>query len=44
MHEEIAMTSSFAEENQQEFTPFFGFVEDTQCEKSGMSFSSCEQT
>jgi len=26
MHQEIAMTSSFAEENQQEFTPSFGLL------------------
>ncbi len=43
MHQEIAMTSSSTKENQQEFPPSFGFVENTQSEKTRMSFSSCEQ-
>jgi hypothetical protein len=42
MQHEIAKTSSFVEDGGQEFTPSFGFVEDTQHEQIQMSFSSLE--
>jgi hypothetical protein len=34
MHQEIVTTSSFAKDNQQEFTPSSGFLENTQHEKN----------
>jgi hypothetical protein len=40
LYQEIAIISSFAEDHGQDFTPFFGFVEDIQCEKIGMNSSS----
>jgi hypothetical protein len=39
MHEEIAMTSSFAEGGRQEITLTSSFVKDTQQEIIGMTFS-----
>jgi hypothetical protein len=43
-HQEIATTLGFAKDSEQEFTPSFGFVEDTQHEQIGMNFGSFEQT
>jgi hypothetical protein len=43
-HQEIATTLGFAKDSEQEFTPSFGFVEDTQHEQIGMNFGYFEQT
>jgi hypothetical protein len=38
------MTLGFVEDSGQEFTPFLGFVEDIQHEKTRINFGSCGQT
>jgi hypothetical protein len=43
-HQEIVTTLGFAKDSGQEFTPSFGFVEDTQHEQIGTNFGSFEQT
>jgi len=42
-NQEVATISGFAKHRGQEFTPFFSFAEDTQCEQIGMSFGSPKQ-